>query len=509
MNRSAANADKGQKADSSKESASRIRPEGENERRMELDPLRGLVPGRRCRGSVCGASLESVAQGMAALPGAQRREAAMAMQRSRGNRFVQGMAGQMPAQAKMFGGHSGPKRIEKAAGQLEVLQRQADPVLKDDEDEEQVLQGKFELNAPAAAKLSQERPEPNRTGMPDRLKAGIESLSGIDMSDVRVHANSDRPAKLNALAYTQGNQIYLGPGQERHLAHEAWHAVQQKQGRVRATREMEGLGINNEPSWEYEANVMGMKAKRMVKFVNLIQAYFSNSRNITQLMEKKRQREDDEGLPKKRRARSSESKSDSESSGSEADDESSESEYTRVDFKTSSKARFARRQRRRRPKTGKGHISGAANVATLKLRRKSDSKPVYITRKNQGYITGGHCYHSEEMLKRSIEQEFPPSEYDVEGLYTERSPCDRPGHNCAGTSVPEMVSEKQDVSFSVVYGRETQDDTTVKFIHEEPSAGENSSESEYSEYYESDFDPLSGKLIDRHKRESDDESSEL
>ncbi len=30
----------------------------------------------------------------------------------------------------------------------------------------------------------------NRTGLPDQLKAGIESLSGIDMSDVRVHANS-------------------------------------------------------------------------------------------------------------------------------------------------------------------------------------------------------------------------------------------------------------------------------------------------------------------------------
>src|SRR5689334_17082968 len=30
---------------------------------------------------------------------------------------------------------------------------------------------------------------PNRTGMPDQLKAGIESLSGMDLSDVRVHVN--------------------------------------------------------------------------------------------------------------------------------------------------------------------------------------------------------------------------------------------------------------------------------------------------------------------------------
>jgi hypothetical protein len=107
----------------------------------------------------------------------------------------------------------------------------------------------------------QAKPEPNRTGIPDRLKAGIESLSGIDMSDVRVHANSPKPAGLNALAYTQGNQIYLGPGQERHLPHEAWHAVQQKQGRVRATGQMKGgVLINDEEGLEGEAILMGDSA---------------------------------------------------------------------------------------------------------------------------------------------------------------------------------------------------------------------------------------------------------
>lgn len=33
----------------------------------------------------------------------------------------------------------------------------------------------------------QAKSEPNHTGLPDQLKAGIESLSGMDMSDVRVH----------------------------------------------------------------------------------------------------------------------------------------------------------------------------------------------------------------------------------------------------------------------------------------------------------------------------------
>lgn len=113
------------------------------------------------------------------------------------------------------------------------------------------LQGKFASNAPAAAEPGT---RPNRTGMPDRLKSGIESLSGMDMSDVRVHPNSELPERMNALAYTQGNQIYLGPGEERHLSHEAWHVVQQKQGRVRATRQMKGVGVNDDLGLEGEAD---------------------------------------------------------------------------------------------------------------------------------------------------------------------------------------------------------------------------------------------------------------
>ncbi|NBP70967.1 MAG: DUF4157 domain-containing protein, partial [Cytophagia bacterium] len=65
----------------------------------------------------------------------------------------------------------------------------------------------------------------NKTGMPDNLKSGIENLSGIDLSDVKVHYNSSQPAQLNAHAYAQGNQIHVAPGQEKHLPHEAWHVV--------------------------------------------------------------------------------------------------------------------------------------------------------------------------------------------------------------------------------------------------------------------------------------------
>ncbi|HEY6896804.1 MAG TPA: DUF4157 domain-containing protein [Rhodocyclaceae bacterium] len=104
-------------------------------------------------------------------------------------------------------------------------------------------------------------PRPNRTGLPDGLKSGVEGLSGISMDDVRVHYNSAQPAQIGALAYAQGTDIHVAPGQERHLPHEAWHVVQQAEGRVRPTMQMkDGLPVNDDGGLEHEADVMGAKA---------------------------------------------------------------------------------------------------------------------------------------------------------------------------------------------------------------------------------------------------------
>lgn len=98
------------------------------------------------------------------------------------------------------------------------------------------------------------------TGLPDGLKAGVQNLSGYSMDDVKVRYNSDKPAQLNAHAYAQGTDIHVAAGQEQHLAHEAWHVVQQKQGRVKPTVQMKaGMGVNDDPALETEANVMAAK----------------------------------------------------------------------------------------------------------------------------------------------------------------------------------------------------------------------------------------------------------
>ena len=110
-------------------------------------------------------------------------------------------------------------------------------------------------------RLAQLQADGNRNDLPPSLRSGIESLSGLDMGDVRVHRNSARPAQLQAHAYAQGSDIYLAPGQEKHLPHEAWHVVQQKQGRVRATVQRKGeVGINDDAGLEREADAMGSKA---------------------------------------------------------------------------------------------------------------------------------------------------------------------------------------------------------------------------------------------------------
>ena len=101
----------------------------------------------------------------------------------------------------------------------------------------------------------------NTTGLPDDLKSGVENLSGYSMDDVKVHFNSDKPRQLQAHAYAEGKDIHVAPGQEKNLPHEAWHVVQQKQGRVKLTK----LLKNNEPvndnaSLEREADVMGARA---------------------------------------------------------------------------------------------------------------------------------------------------------------------------------------------------------------------------------------------------------
>ena len=155
------------------------------------------------------------------------------------------------------------KALQQTVGNRAVarlLGRQPRPAPPQPSAPAQAVQLKAELEETPRAESRVTGGAPNRTGLPDNLRAGVESLSGMSLDDVKVHYNSPRPAEVQALAYTQGTDIHLAPGEEAHLPHEAWHVVQQKQGRVKPTLQAKGLPINDDAGLEREADVMGQTA---------------------------------------------------------------------------------------------------------------------------------------------------------------------------------------------------------------------------------------------------------
>lgn len=163
--------------------------------------------------------------------------------------------------------------VQRLEDEDEMLQGKFKNPVQREEDEDGLLQGKFEQPVQRLGdeeedelmqgKFAEPVQKKNETGMPDTLKAGIEDLSGFAMDDVRVHYNSDKPATVQALAYTQGTDIHVAPGQEQHLPHEAWHVAQQMAGRVEPTTEVGGLPVNDNAALEHEADVMGAKANSL------------------------------------------------------------------------------------------------------------------------------------------------------------------------------------------------------------------------------------------------------
>ena len=151
------------------------------------------------------------------------------------------------------------KRSYMTGSKLVSLQNQSSGFNNESEKIASSIQGKgykAKTHYPSDALQHKE----NKTGLPDNLKGGIENLSGVSIDDVNVHYNSSKPADLNALAFAQGNEIYVSAGQEHQLPHEAWHVVQQKQGRVKPTIQTRGAQINDNIRLEQEADLMGAKA---------------------------------------------------------------------------------------------------------------------------------------------------------------------------------------------------------------------------------------------------------
>jgi len=128
--------------------------------------------------------------------------------------------------------------------------------VNDDRKLEQEADVMGERAAESDSETTQIEPEPKISKLPEKLKAGIERLSGAKLDNIEVHHDSEKPGQIGALAYAKGSDIYLAPGQEDTLPHEAWHAAQQKQGIVKPTDIVKGKSENSGDKLETKTNTI-------------------------------------------------------------------------------------------------------------------------------------------------------------------------------------------------------------------------------------------------------------
>jgi len=112
-----------------------------------------------------------------------------------------------------------------------------------------------------------QKKEQKEGNLPDEIQMKMENSFGADFSKVKIHTNSKAAEDLNAVAYTQGDDIhfaskynpYSSQGQE-YLGHELSHVVQQNAGIVEATHQEQGFNVNSDTVLENQADSAGKKA---------------------------------------------------------------------------------------------------------------------------------------------------------------------------------------------------------------------------------------------------------
>lgn len=124
-----------------------------------------------------------------------------------------------------------------------------------------VVQPKLTVNTPIQKK------QENGGNLPDDIQMKMENSFGVDFSNVKVHQSSMSAKDLDAVAYTQGNEIHFAPGYDpysskgqEYLGHELSHVVQQNAGIVGTTHQELGFNVNADMGFERQADSAGKKA---------------------------------------------------------------------------------------------------------------------------------------------------------------------------------------------------------------------------------------------------------
>lgn len=107
--------------------------------------------------------------------------------------------------------------------------------------------------------------------LPNDLSDKLENSFGQDFSNVTLHKDSQQAKKLNALAFTKGENIHFAPGQfnpntergKNLIGHEFTHIIQQRSGTVKPTMKLgKGMVGNEDRGLENEADYFGKKAAK-------------------------------------------------------------------------------------------------------------------------------------------------------------------------------------------------------------------------------------------------------
>lgn len=124
---------------------------------------------------------------------------------------------------------------------------------------------------PADTQAKPRRKGGNTTGLPDVVKAKMERLTGMDLSGMKVKANSSFATKNKAKALIKGSELHFAPGQfnpgsqqgQQLIGHELAHVKQQAQGKVQALTQNKAGKFNQDASLEAEADQMAQQMMSM------------------------------------------------------------------------------------------------------------------------------------------------------------------------------------------------------------------------------------------------------
>ena len=147
--------------------------------------------------------------------------------------------------------------IASGSAQMKKEEEEEQIQMKNEDEEEQLQMKKGPI---------QQKEDPASSG--GDVMSKMESSFGTSFSDVNIHKESSKASDVGALAYTQGSDIHFAPGQfkpetnsgQQLLGHELTHVVQQREGRVSPTTEVNGMPVNDNKGLEAEADQMGAKA---------------------------------------------------------------------------------------------------------------------------------------------------------------------------------------------------------------------------------------------------------